>query len=418
MSAESSNRSSAADGNVIALVVSQVLGSIAIALTLTVGSTSMAVVSGSDFVAGLGQASIIIGASIITIPVAALSARRGRRWGLGAAYVLGAVGATTLMLGFAAAAWPIMMLGLLLCGGASVAGLAARFAATDSAKSERDVPRLIAWVMWASTVGSIIGPNFAGPLSNLFGDDYFAEAFLLILIADALAATVVIGFLRPAGVADQAHRPVLKQQLAMIQQDSRILTGIFVATFGHAAMVALMAMAPVHLHHNETQPGLIGLAISTHMAGMYVFSPLVGQAVTKFGPRAISYLGLGLFAASALTLALALHNLLLMVIGLLLLGIAWSCTMIAGSAMVTRAADAATRISIQGVTDLSINVFGGVASLLSGLFVNLTGYPQLAWVWFALVAVAFGVTRALLRTDNTGRSHSESLGTDSSPESV
>ena len=400
--------------NIDVLAGAQLLGSLAFGLVLTVAATSLLVLTQDDGIAGLGQAAIIIGASILTLPIAWLTDRFGRRIGLGSAYICATLGALLLAVSFSAGQWVPMIVGLLLCGGGTVAGLAIRFAATETAKTKADVPRFMALVMWTATIGSVLGPNLAGPLSSWFGDNYFTGAYLVIAGIIALAATVVLVFYRnepretgPGASAKpdapeattRKRGPSLATQLRLIRSNKRIAIGIVVSAFGHAVMVGLMAMAPVTMHHYDATAEYIGFAMSLHLGAMYVFSPLVGEFVSRFGADRISLLGLSVLFTSAIALALSGGgSYWWMVIGLILLGLGWSCTMIAGSTMVTQAADPEVKVAIQGATDLSINVLGGLASLGAGLLVNAAGYTVLGVSAGGLIAlVTFGLFMAGMR---------------------
>src|SRR5690606_15629969 len=61
------------------------------------------------------------------------------------------------------------------------------------------------------------------------------------------------------------------------------LTGLWAMASGHAVMVGVMSMTPVHLHHGDASLRIIGFVISSHIAGMYIASPLVGMASDRFG---------------------------------------------------------------------------------------------------------------------------------------
>ena len=55
--------------------------------------------------------------------------------------------------------------------------------------------------------------------------------------------------------------------------------------------------------------------------------------------------------------------------GLFLLGLGWSCTLIAGSTMVTDELDADERPSVQGLSDLVMNASGAVGGIIAGIIV-------------------------------------------------
>ena len=68
-------------------------------------------------------------------------------------------------------------------------------------------------------------------------------------------------------------------------------------------MVGVMVMTPVHMGHAGGPEGttlrIIGLVISVHVAGMYLFSPLVGLLADRAGRRATVALGGALLLAAA-----------------------------------------------------------------------------------------------------------------------
>nr|MDT0667853.1 MFS transporter [Micromonospora sp. DSM 115978] len=86
---------------------------------------------------------------------------------------------------------------------ASAANLQARYAATDLAPRGK-VARSLAIVVWASTIGTVLGPNLAGPADRLGTALALPEltgpfAFSVVSLA---AASAIMAFLpRPAAPA-------------------------------------------------------------------------------------------------------------------------------------------------------------------------------------------------------------------------
>ena len=75
------------------------------------------------------------------------------------------------MLAVAAAALsslPLLLVGLFGFGAATACGLQARYAAADLAVPEHR-GRDLSLVVWATTIGSVLGPNLAGPGADLGG---------------------------------------------------------------------------------------------------------------------------------------------------------------------------------------------------------------------------------------------------------
>ncbi len=81
-------------------------------------------------------------------------------------------------------------------------------------------------------------------------------------------------------------------------------------------------------------------------------------------------------------------------IGLFLLGLGWSCTLIAGSTLLVEDVDPADRPAVQGASDLVMNVAGAAGGALAGVVVAVWSYGVLCAVALLPVA-ALGVLLAL-----------------------
>lgn len=386
----------------LVLAAAQVFGGIGVASGAAVGALLAADLS-SDAYSGMAAAASVIGAALIAIPVARVMDSHGRRRGLILAYVVGTIGALTIITGALLDLFALALLGLVATGGGTTATLQSRYAATDlSGKDRRG--RSLAIVVWATTIGSVLGPNLAAPMGRLaerVDVPRLAGPYLLTVIVFLLAALLVLVFLRPdplivaraaegrlpaASAAARERRRSLPIRLDRILASPARRLGFSAVVLGHAVMVGVMAMTPVHLHHADASLRVIGAVISLHIAGMYAASPLIGWAADRWGRRPV--IGVG---AAVLLLSLAVagsasgHQATQLAIGLALLGLGWSCTMIAGSTLLTDATPLSQRPSVQGVTDVLMGGGGATAGLLSGLIVGVGSYAVLTMVTTVLV---------------------------------
>jgi len=81
-------------------------------------------------------------------------------------------------------------------------------------------------------------------------------------------------------------------------------------------------------------------------------------------------------------------------VGLFLLGLGWSCTLVAGSTLVTDDVEQSERPSVQGLSDLSMNVAAAAGGAVAGLVVASSSYAVLCAV--AAIPVVALVVLALL----------------------
>jgi MFS family permease len=328
---------------------------------------------------------------------------RGRRPGLLLAYAIGVIGALTIVIGASLHFFPLALLGLIATGGGTTATLQSRYAATDLATPERR-GRALSTVIWATTLGSVLGPNLADPMGRFaesIGIPKLAGPYLLTVGVFVLAALVVGTLLRPdpLHVARHVHHGATGRPRTHVQRSMRSALTVISASpgarnalaaivFGHAVMVAVMSMTPVHLRHADAGLGIIGLVISLHIAGMYALSPLVGTAVDRIGRKPVIVLGSMILLTSFVIAGTASgHEAPQLAIGLYLLGLGWSCTMISGSTLLTDSVALEQLPNVQGTADVLMGFGGASAGLLAGLVVAIGSYAILAMAAACLILV-------------------------------
>lgn len=399
----------------------QVLGSLAVAGAVAAGALIAAGVSGSEGAAGLAQTFGVLGAAIMALPLARLALSRGRRVSLAFGYGLGALGALTVIAG--AVWWSLLLvyLGTLLVGVATAAGLQARYAATDLA-TEATRGRSLSIVVWAGTIGAVAGPNLleiSGHLGVALGLPQLAGPYVVAFLALA-GATLVLGlFMRPdpylvARAQRAAHDPVAAAEIARprlrdgiehIRGNPTAILGICAIAIGHIVMVSVMVMTPIHMAHVDVTLQLIGLVISVHVAGMYALSPLVGWAVDRIGRIPVIWAGIAILAVSCVLAAISAgDDIVTLGLGLFLLGLGWSCTLIAGSTLLVDGIAPQERPSVQGLSDLVMNGAGALGGALAGLIVWVSSYAVLSLSALVPVVALAILVPACRRVSNT-RSH-------------
>jgi MFS family permease len=395
------------------LVGSQVLGGVGMASGIAVGSLLAEDVGGSADLAGLGGTFQVLGAALIAVPMAKVMAARGRRSGLGLGYVLGTVGAVLLIGAGVMRSFPLLLLGSALFGGAQTANSQARYAAVDLSEDAHR-GRDLSVVVWATTIGSVLGPNLigvAGRMADRIGIPSLTGAFVFSVGGFVLAIALLAVRLRPdplllarrlaAATTDEPDRPhgSVTRGLKVIARRPTALLGLIALALGHMTMVSVMVMTPLHMHHGGATLRVIGLVISIHILGMYSLSPLVGMAVDRFGGRPVVLVGSGLFVcATLLSATTPMGWSPALAVGLFLLGAGWSCTMVSGSTLIAAALPVNERAGAQGASDLAMGLAAAGGGALAGVVFGQLGFAVLG-VGACVVAVAIGAAAVFLGGD-------------------
>ncbi len=397
----------------------QVLGGIGVGAGVAVGGLIAAGLAGSDSAAGLASTASTLGAAVAAVPLSRLMNRRGRRPGLAAGLLVGALGAGVVLVASVLRWLPLLLLGTFLFGTANATGLQARYAATDLAEP-RHRARALSLVVWATTIGAVAGPNLADPAGRIalrLGLPMLAGPYLFSLAAFALGALLLTMLLRPDPLLLSRRRftadggpatPALplREAYAVVARSPRALLGLGAVVVAHTAMVAVMVMTPIHMRHVDVSLTVIGLVVSVHIAGMYAFSPVVGWAVDRLGRVPVIYLGAGVLLASAAVAGTApAGDSARLGVGLFLLGLGWSCGLVAGSTLLTESVPASARTSVQGAADLAMNAAGAVGGALAGVVVAVASYGWLTVGAAVLVGLlVVGAAHPACRLDSNTRS--------------
>jgi MFS family permease len=372
------------------LASAQILNGLGVAGTVAAGSLLVSSISKSESLAGLAQTSAVLGAAAMALPLSKLTRYGGRRLALSVGYFVGVIGALFAIIGGTTRILDLMLLGTFLVGAASAAGYQARFAAVDLA-DDQSRSRHLSMVVWGSTVGAIAGPNLMQPSGNFaqwLGLPRLVGPYVLAILTLTLATIVISLFLKPdpyltamkalpIRTQDQAKISTL-DTLKIIVKMPFALFAIASIAIGHVVMVSVMVMTPVHMAHVNDTLTIIGIVISIHVAGMYALSPVVGYLSDSIGRIRVIQIGVAILLLATVVAGRSPgNNAVSLGAGLFLLGLGWSCTLIAGSALLSESVSEAMLPSTQGASDLIMNLMGAIGGALAGVIIAILSYGWL-----------------------------------------
>lgn len=389
------------------LAAGQVLSGVAFGSTLSLGALLAADLSGEESLSGFATAAVTLGAALTAIPLARLASRRGRRVALTTGNVAALSGITLVILAAATRTFPLLLVGIALIGAGNAATLQSRFAATDLSTTARR-GRDLATVVWATTVGGVVGPLLLAPgelLGASIGMPRLTGAYLFSLLAQACAFGLYVLVLRPdplllAQRLDQEKAPTARVS-SEIDRPRIARFAMLAVAASHVTMAAVMAMTPVHLAHIVSPDAVtvaVGVTISLHVFGMYGLSPVFGILADRVGRLPVILLGQVLLAAALTVASTVPDSQGGVLVALLLLGLGWSAATVAGSALLTEATPLAARPRRQGRSDTLMTGSAAVGSVLAGLILGLVGYGGLAlWAFVPIAVVCAGAILARAR---------------------
>lgn len=372
---------------------------------------------GSDRLAGLGSAAFTTGSALITIPLAAMMRRRGRRPGLVVALGLGMLGSAIAATGGQLRWFWLFIAGMMVLGFGQAATLQARYVAADLAEPD-DRARAIGAVVWIGTLGAVFGPVFTPwqkQVGTWFGLDEFIGPYLFAGVLFGIGAIVYWRLLRPdplvvAGGTDPSAarvRPLqqVRASYRVIRSSSGATLGLIAMAASQAAMVGVMTMTPPHMK-DHGHVDLSAYVIAFHIFGMFGLAPWVGRFVAEVGAIRAIQLGAVVLGAGTVTAVVAGYVPALVFIGLFLLGLGWNIGLIGGTTLLTSSVPAHARVEVQGTGDLTLSLCGAMAAFGSGFVKQAAGYHILADAATALAAAllvyAWVVQVRLARTDFAG----------------
>lgn len=408
---------------VVLLGSAQLFSGIGTGATVSIGSLLAVDLSGSEAWAGSVATMMTLAAALAALPLASLAERRGRRISLATGLAAALAGAVLIVVSVVSGVFAFLVIGAAGVGVGTAANLQARFAAVDLADAEHR-GRSLSAVVWAITLGAVAGPNLIQPgavVGQSLGLPPIAGPFVISGAGLVLACGLLLAGLRPdplllarqlagppagtpagaqptgpptdsvAGGPPAGAAPTggsLARGLRAVRHAPAAILALAAVVGAHAVMVGVMSMTPLHLQEIVAGPGsvhgshtagsdvlvIIGFTISLHIAGMFALSPVMGWLTDKLGRIQTIALGFTILTAAVLVAGFGQTSTAAVAVGLVLLGMGWSASTIAGSTLLAESVAQQDRVAVQGVSDMLMGAAGAAGGAVSGLVLSWVGY--------------------------------------------
>jgi MFS family permease len=395
--------------NTILLATALALNSCLFQLAAAVGSITFVEVTGVKGLLGLGPAIFLASSGLAALPAGRAMDRFGRLPVIVGGFAIAALGCGVVALATRTESAAAVVIGMALTGGAGGVALLARTAAGDMYPPERRA-RGIAYVLFGSVFGAILGPAVFGPM---FADkDVELDSLTVPWLAAggiALLALTVTLFIRPdpkriaelLGTAEEQRRPQEPAApLGEILRRPGVLPALLAALASFSVMVSVMNLSGyvVVEHHHHSQQDVFPI-IGAHVLGMYALVLVVGPLVDYIGRPVSLWSGLVLMAASCIGLVWfeSVVGTALLLFGL---GLGWNVSFVAATAQLADRAAAHERGKLLGFNDQISALAGAGLALLGGYALDALGVVALATG--ATILVLLPLIRLLRREEAVG----------------
>ena len=374
--------------NSVILAAALASQSAALQLSAAMSSLTFALVTGVTGLLGLGPALTMTAAAITAQPAGRAMDRVGRIPVLASGYFIGAIGTVLLAIGSYRHSGIAAIPGFVLLGVAGATASLTRAAASDMyAPANR--ARGIAFVMFGSVFGAILGPTVFAPIFR--GREVSAESLLVPWLAGAamlLLSSLLVLLVRPdpKQIAEAIERTnggtaaasAPAAPLGEILRRPGVIPAVIASVVSFAVMVSVMNLTGYVIvqHHHHAQH-LVFPVIGAHVLGMYLLMPVVGMIVDRVGRRETLAAGLALLGVSAAGLNW-FEGIVPIAILLFGLGLGWNMSFVAATTQLADLSTAAERGKLLGFNDFVAGVAGAVFVIVGGVALDGFGVAFLA----------------------------------------
>jgi len=393
--------------NTALLATTLAINSCLFQLAAAVNSLTFVLITGITGLLGLGPAIFLASSGLAALPAGRAMDRYGRRPVIVVGFFVAAIGCGLIALATRTDSSLQLIAGMSLTGAAGGVALLIRTAAGDMYPPERRA-RGIAYVVFGSVFGAILGPAVFGPL--FAGKHVEADALTvpwLVAAALALLAAGVAMLVRPdpkqiaeALAPRSTEAPQPAAPLSEIIRRPGVIPAMLTALASFSVMVSVMNLTGyvVVQHNHHTQQDVFPI-IGAHVLGMYALVLFIGPLIDRIGRGTSLWTGLVVMAFSCigLTWFQSIVGTAFLLFGL---GLGWSISFVAATAQLADCAAPAERGKLLGFND-QISAFAGAGlALLGGYALDTLGVAALAIGSTVLVLIP--LVRLVRRDEGVG----------------
>ena len=404
--------------NVALLALCQAVFNTSTGVVLSVSALVGLSLASNKALATLPQALQWEATAVLSIPLAFIMRRYGRKAGFIFGALMGCLGALLAAVAIFQSSFAMYLVAIVFFGAYTISGHSYRFAAADVANDKwRSIaislvvgggviaafvgPEISKWthdvaVHWlgnesfAKAVAFICGPGIAATTADVGSRTppyQFASTFVILAFIPLLLIAVV-SFVKFPQKAEQnftdSGRP-----LGQIAAQPAYIVAVLCAVIGWGVMVLMMAATPLAMvREYGHQYEAAALVVQWHMFGMYAPSFFTGWLIGKIGLLNVLIAGLMLSATAAL-IGLSGHTIEYFLAANICVGMGWNFLFVGSTTLLTKTYRPEEKNKSQGLNDALVFQSVAAFSFSAGLLHNKMGWESICVVLLPFIAIVF-----------------------------
>ena len=357
----------------------------------------VAQLAGTEKAAGIPNTWATIGRALFALPMGYLMDRFGRRIALAGGYGMASIGAAVSVFAVVNQSYWLFLLGAFLVGTARAASEQSRYVAAEVFPLGQR-PSVIGIIVFAGTIGSVVGPLLVAPSSRLverWGWQGESGPFVVAFFSILIAAAIVFGLLFPdpreigklVVEKDSADTPtpqtIVARPLTEIFRQPISILAVLSMTISFFVMSFIMVITPLQMNHHNHGTEAISLVMMAHTMGMFGLSWLTGSIIERIG-RIQTIIAGALILILACAIAPLSADFFPLATALFLLGLGWNWCYVGGSSLLATTLNAPERARAQGFSEMIIALGQGIASYSAGYAFAVSDYFGMSMIGIAL----------------------------------
>lgn len=404
--------------NVALLALCQAVFNTSTGVVLSVSALVGLALATNKSLATLPQALQWEATAALSIPLAFIMRRFGRKAGFIFGALMGSMGALLAAIAIFQGSFALYLVAIVFFGAYTISGHSYRFAAADVA-NEKWRSIAISLVVGGGIIAAFVGPEISkwthDVATTWLGNESFAKAVEFIcgpgILATAsdtgsrtppyqfastfvvlafipLLLIVVVSLVKFPQKAEQkftdSGRP-----LGEIASQPAYIVAVLCAVIGWGVMVLMMAATPLAMvkEYGYSYESA-ALVVQWHMFGMYSPSFFTGWLIGRIGLLNVLIAGLVLSTTAAL-IGLSGHSLAFFLAANICVGMGWNFLFVGSTTLLTKTYQPQEKNKSQGLNDALVFQSVAAFSFSAGLLHNAMGWESICVVLLPFIAIVF-----------------------------